>query len=183
MESDDGWTALHASAVRGHAEVVAILLGAGADVDACDDSGITPLWNAAGPSPSKAAIRLLLEAGADPNAKDAQFGWTPLIRAVDAGNLDAVELLLAAGASASPHADGWTLLMDAAERGSVSIAQALIGAGVDVNAVCEGRTAADIAHGRGHTDLARLLAEAMNNRRTQLPRCARRSAPASQLAS
>lgn len=160
IDPHDDWTALHAAAARGHAEIVAILLDSGADVDVRDESGITPLWNAAGSTPSSDVIRLLLDAGANPNATDTNLGWTPLSRAVDYDNLDVVRLLLSAGAVATiTDGDGWTLIMDAAERGSVAIARELIAAGADVTAMCNGRSAADVARKRGHTEMADWLDE------------------------
>jgi uncharacterized protein len=161
-ESDDGWSALHAASVRGQARVVVVLLEAGADVDGCDESGVTALWNAAGPSPSLEVISVLLDAGANPNATDSRMGWTPLSRAVEYDNYETVRLLLSAGADAAVvTADGWTLLMDAAECGSVPIARALTVAGANVSAVCDGRTAADIARNRGHTTMVDLLTNPM----------------------
>ncbi len=44
-----------------------------------------------------AIVTALIEAGADVNAADS-LGWTPLIRAVVGGNIEAVTALMAAGA-------------------------------------------------------------------------------------
>ena len=46
--NDDGWTALHAAAFGGHAEVARLLLDAGAEVNARDDHGRTPLYRVFG---------------------------------------------------------------------------------------------------------------------------------------
>lgn len=149
----EGWTALHASATRGHAEVVEALLIAGADVDRTAQGSVTALWNAAGPTPSTACVRLLLEAGANPNVKDSQLGWTPMSRAVDYVNIAVVELLIAAGADpGEADAEGFTLVMQAAESGSVALARMLLAGGADLHAVCDGRTALDVARERGHDD-------------------------------
>lgn len=154
---DSGWTALHAAATRGHPAVVAVLLGAGADVDARSE-GMTPLLNAAGPTPSGDVIRLLLEAGADPNAADERFGWTPLSRAADYGNEDAAALLIEFGADVHHNdPEGFSLLMTAAEAGSEGVVRHLLLAGADPTAKCEGKTAADLAALHSHDDLARLL--------------------------
>lgn len=64
---------LHQAATEGHAEVVGVLLSAGADadVDARDAFGFTPLHWAASMGHSAAAQRLL-SGGADVNAKDTK---------------------------------------------------------------------------------------------------------------
>lgn len=158
-ESDDGWTALHAASVRGHPDVVIALLDAGAEVDFVGGMpAVTALWNAAGPTTSRRVIRLLLDAGADPNFADSTYGWTPLSRAVDYDNYDAVELLLAAGADATHTSeDGWTLLMQAAQKGSQAIAKALVDAGADESATCDGKTALDVARSWGNEAVTQLL--------------------------
>jgi ankyrin repeat protein len=42
-------------------------------------------------------MKTLLQHGADPNQRD-QNGWTPLMKAVSLGSIDAVKILLEAGA-------------------------------------------------------------------------------------
>lgn len=42
-----GWTALHEASAKGHAEVVGLLLAAGANVNDRSKEGITPLHDAA----------------------------------------------------------------------------------------------------------------------------------------
>ena len=61
LEADsDGWSALHAAASRNHTEIIRVLLDAGCPVDVMDDSGFTPLLNAAGPGSTETISRLLL---------------------------------------------------------------------------------------------------------------------------
>ncbi|WP_282796486.1 ankyrin repeat domain-containing protein [Streptomyces sp. CC224B] len=64
----DEETPLHAAADRGTAEVVALLLAHGADVDAQDEEGHTPLWYAVC-NGDEDSVRALIAAGADV--------WTP----------------------------------------------------------------------------------------------------------
>jgi len=80
-----------------HAEVVQLLLAAGASVSASDNDGCTALHHGTRAGPR--AVVILLEAGADANAKGAD-GSTPLHCAVEYGNSAAVPVLLDHGASA-----------------------------------------------------------------------------------
>ena len=67
------------------------MLAAGADVNARDDAGATPLHLAAGAG-HLALAEALLEAGADVNATDLQ-GRTPTGLAVQAGHDEIADLL------------------------------------------------------------------------------------------
>ena len=53
----------------GTPSVVKTLLDAGADPNARDEDGFTPLHVAAGHSKTPAVVKILLDAGADPNAR------------------------------------------------------------------------------------------------------------------
>jgi ankyrin repeat protein len=86
--TDGGFTPLMSAAAKGSAEAVAALINAGANVDAKEDTGTTALAWAAGNAdrddPKRAmeyesTVRLLLEAGANPNACDSE-GDTPFNR-------------------------------------------------------------------------------------------------------
>ena len=77
----------------GDVAAVALLLEAGADPNARDVSGWTPLHKAAGFNANPAVVGALLDAGADVHARDAD-GWTPLhLAAWRAANPAAVALL------------------------------------------------------------------------------------------
>ena len=66
-----------------YAELARILIEAGADPNAKDNDGETPLHQAVEFENAEAA-KLLIEAGADPNAKNNN-GETPLHKATEAG--------------------------------------------------------------------------------------------------
>src|ERR1700752_2746641 len=75
----DGSTPLHCATWKGHQAVVAVLLDAGADVNAVNQNehwGTTPL-HAAAHANQAAIARLLLDRGANTKAKDME-GRTPL---------------------------------------------------------------------------------------------------------
>ena len=83
-----------------------------------------------------AAVRRLLAAGADPNARDPASGLTLLMIAAGRSQPDAVTALLAAGAdvfATDPRAGG-TALHKASQGGNVEVARQLIEAGAFVDA-------------------------------------------------
>ena len=73
----EGNSPLHYAGSNPNPAVMAVLLGAGADVTALSRNGRTPLHEAAAYASDPAAIELLVAAGADINAHDAN-GYTPL---------------------------------------------------------------------------------------------------------
>ena len=66
-----GWAPLHYAATRGHLPVMALLLDNYAYIDASSPNGTTPLMMAAFYG-TPSAVKLLLEAGADPMIKNDQ---------------------------------------------------------------------------------------------------------------
>ncbi len=101
----DGWSLLHLAAFFGHAELASFLLEQGGDLQAVSRNAManTPLHSAVA-GRRGALVRVLLEAGADPDA--LAHGLTPLHLAAHAGHQPIAELLLAYGAIADladPH--------------------------------------------------------------------------------
>ncbi|MFF2714100.1 ankyrin repeat domain-containing protein [Paenarthrobacter sp. NPDC058040] len=168
----DGWSALHAAASRNYAEIIRVLLDAGCPVDVMDDSGFTPLLNAAGPGKTE-TISLLLAAGADPNVREYRLLQTPLLRAADYGNVEVAQLLIDAGARIDDKSRGVTALMTAAESSDgLEAVSVLLKAGADPRIVDDGTdekfvgmTAADYARRVGNTLIADLI-EAWTQRHT-----------------
>src|SRR5579862_7444047 len=80
------------------------------------------------------AVKLFLDAGMNPNAKDKD-SWTALMSAALMGHSDIVKDLIAKGADINAK-DLWdsTALMNATQNGHTDIVKALLDKGVEVNA-------------------------------------------------
>ena len=66
--NQSGWSPLHYAATGPEPDIVRLLLGRGAEIDATAPNGITPLMMAAQYG-SEDGVKLLLEHGADPNRR------------------------------------------------------------------------------------------------------------------
>lgn len=88
-----GWAPLHYAATHGHLAVMTLLLDHHAYIDAASPNGTTPLMMAAHYG-TPAAVKLLLEAGADPMLKNAQ-GLSALDFAQRANRADSAEIIAA----------------------------------------------------------------------------------------
>ena len=91
-----GYTPLHHAALRGHVDIIDVLLKNGAMLNARGTRGETALYLATSAGSTPAVLRLL-KAGAKPNRGNASR-MTPLHKAASAGNIEMVEALLEAGA-------------------------------------------------------------------------------------
>ena len=94
----DGHFPLGLAAYFGRPEAVELLLERGADVSATARNPMrVQALHAAVAGRNRAAVELLLAAGADPNAEQ-HGGWTPLMAAEQHGDDDIIAALVAAGA-------------------------------------------------------------------------------------
>jgi ankyrin repeat protein len=120
----------------------------------------TPLFVAAGGG-RLGAVRLLLDAGADPSCA-ASDGPTPLMMAVGDGHLEVVRLLLARGAAvdAADLSNGRAAFHFACYNNQAACAEALVRAGCDVGLKDgEGKTGRELAEAERHAAVvARLRA-------------------------
>ena len=121
-------------------------------------NGVTPLHWAAEMGTAE-HVQLLLEHGADPDAKNLA-GSTPLLVAAKFGKTEiAVALLEGKADPSSANAVGLTPLIFAAQRGHGEIVKALLKAGADpAHQDRRGKTAADYASERGRDEILKILA-------------------------
>lgn len=114
---------------------VASLLRRGAPVNAGDKYGTTPLYKAAVQGETE-IVRMLLEAGADPNRESSgEDEGTPLCAAASWGHTEIVRLLLQHGADPNaietPNKGPMTALKWAMRNGHHDVVAILVEAGAD----------------------------------------------------
>jgi uncharacterized protein len=121
--SGDGFTALHFAAFFGRFGAAALLIERGAEVDAFGRGWMTgTAMHSAVSRLQSDVLRILLEAGANPNVRQSA-GWTPLHAAAMNGDLASVELLLASGADpAATNDEGRSVIDLATESGDQATA-------------------------------------------------------------
>jgi ankyrin repeat protein len=95
-----GWTPLHYAATGGHVEIIQILLDENAYIDAESPNKSTPLMMAAKYG-TPAAVKLLLEAGADPKLRN-ELGLSAIDFAQQGNRRDSAGMIAAAIRSAQP---------------------------------------------------------------------------------
>ncbi|KAH6970387.1 hypothetical protein BKA56DRAFT_558737 [Ilyonectria sp. MPI-CAGE-AT-0026] len=109
----------------------------------------------------RAVVKLLLEQGADIEAKHTGYGRTPLSWAAERGHEAVVRVLLEQGADVEAKDTGYgrTPLSWAAERGHKAVVRLLLkqGANVEAKDTGYGRTPLSWAAERGHEAVVRLL--------------------------
>jgi len=121
--------------VASDATRIKFLAAHGADLNARDSMGATPLTSAASARDSD-TVKLLLQLGADANASNGD-GVTPLMAAAQRDHVPSVEALLQHGASLTvKDAKGLTPLCGALENRSFLAATTLLNAGASPNAAC-----------------------------------------------
>lgn len=133
LKGPGGTTPLMYAVLYGDLDTMKVLLAAGADVNARNDSGATALMWAVD---NLEKTRLLLKAGADANAR-SDDGRTPLLSATSlVGSSEVVNLLLDHKANPSATAHSYrgptTPLRQAADLGDVAVVKMLLERGADV---------------------------------------------------
>ncbi len=140
-KNSDGMTALMRAGVRGHIEIVKMLVSAGANVNLQDSDGRTALMRA--------------DVG-------GLTCWTAFMRASRCGHTEIVKMLVLAGANVNlQDSDGRTALMRASIRGHADVVKVLVAAGANVNLQdSAGVTALIWASHYGHTEIVKVLVAA-----------------------
>lgn len=147
------------AAESGDGAAALALIEAGADVNAGDPLGTTPLMYAAYHG-DLALVERLIAAGADVNLQN-DFGTSAITEAAIIGHAGILAALLEAGADPNTeNPEGETPLMAVARTGRTDAARVLIEAGADVNAREDwgGQSAIMWAAARSHPAMIELLA-------------------------
>jgi ankyrin repeat protein len=161
--------------------MVSLLLKAGADPNGTIPGGETALMTAARTGKVE-AVKALLAAGADVNAKESKRGQTAIMWAAAEGNTEVVQELLRAGADfRTPLNTGFTAFLFAVREGRSDVVRVLLKAGADVNETIHtgqasgprpasgagvprpGNSALHLAVVNGHFELAAMLLDAGAN--------------------
>jgi len=150
------------------APVVALLLDKGAELEARDENGWTPLLHAVDRDPPEGihrqfqveVVRLLLARKANTSVKD-EDGSTAVHHAAQQRNPDVVKMLLAAGLPADTrNKDGATPLFLAVAQDRLQNVEILLDAGADPNAKNNsGSSVMNLAMSRGDSDVLHVLHE------------------------
>lgn len=115
----------------GDTEAVSLFLAAGFSPSLIDSRG-TPLLSLAVRAQFPPVVSLLLNAGADVNRLSQDRGYSPLMDAVQKGDVAIAQILLDHGADGNLKSkDGQTALIIAAGRGDLSISELLVSHGSD----------------------------------------------------
>ena len=161
-------SALHFAALRGHLEACERLIDAGADVNAPDSRGASPLYLATHNGASMPLVSLLLARGADPNGmgqKTRHGRWTCLHQVGGHGEVDMCRVLIDAGADVNFFLpDHGTPLHVAAYFGRASICELLILKGARTDTPMSGDTPAMLARKYGFDRVSELI-DAMDKSR------------------
>ncbi|XP_030844118.1 serine/threonine-protein phosphatase 6 regulatory ankyrin repeat subunit C-like [Strongylocentrotus purpuratus] len=156
-DDNDGWTALHSAANKGHLDVVTELISQGADVDKASDKGWSALYLAAAAGHVRVSSALLRQQSG--LATSNIIPWTEFHSAAERGDLDYVKNQVSQGAELGKAGSfGWTALQLAASNGHLDMIKYLLSQGADVNSSNSfGRCALHNAATKGKLDVVEYL--------------------------
>lgn len=129
----DGMTALHWAASAGDEEMTALLVYAGANLEAGTRIGSYVPLHLAAKAGSQPVVAALLEAGANPRPATTTTGAQPIHLAAESGNPDVIRTLAQHGADVDAREESWghTPLVFAASQNRVEAIRALLDLGAD----------------------------------------------------
>ena len=128
ITDDTGNSPLLIALKKGYTVIAQILLNAGADVNASDKIGLTPLLLTCGKPTRgyKAIAETLIKKGAMINVRD-RLGYTPLLLSLSGGTADIAAMLILRGADTSARTrDGKTALDLAQTAGNKEVVDLLL---------------------------------------------------------
>ena len=164
----EGFTALHVATASDHKETVSLLLDKGANVDAANNQGLTPLFLAIWKGHSILAKTLILERDASIDVTTSD-GTSLLVVAAGSGEFDVAKTLLDRGARVEPPDDGLGGSLAKMLVAAAGCSKNVPGATFVINHLLDergvavdapdgmGRRALHEAAARGHVALATLL--------------------------
>ena len=152
-----GYTAMLMAAEK-HADVLEVLIDAGADIEATNNTGMSPLLVASWFGNLR-SVEVLLKAGAGVSVADNE-GRTCLTLAAFNGHTETVPLLCMPEVDVNQSLGGCTPLHGAAAKNHSDVAQVLIDAGADIEARADGETPLHYACMGGALRVAQMLVEA-----------------------
>ena len=162
LETAHDQTALMWAAANRHADVVQVLVEAGADLQARSRVRLRKVY-----LPSRgASYRLSFKEHIDRGdiEERQQGGFTPLLFVAQQGDVESAEVLLAAGADVNDTAPiGWSALAIAAFKNQTEVARLLLREGADPNAAGAGFTALHAAVLRSDLKLVKALLSTQAN--------------------
>jgi len=133
----NGTTALHGALDYGHVKVACYLPDQGADINARDCYGHTPMYKACREG-RLGVVELLVLRAADPTIRTTSSDrWTPLMIAAYGGHVEVTRYLLriravrATGSIDAQNTHGQTALLWAACEGHVEVVKLLVDAGAN----------------------------------------------------
>ena len=147
--------------------VMSFLIQKGADINAVNGNGETPLFSAA-KADNPDSIDLLVKSGASLNARD-NLGSSPLHAAVRWDSLEAAEKLINLGLNIdSQNVSGKTPLAEASVEGNIPMARLLLNHGANPNIYDQnGRACLSDAIRGGQFEMSKLLLSAKANPQLQ----------------
>ena len=152
---DYGQSPLHIASETGHLAVIDVLIEYGANINATDNSGSTPLHEALNAD----TLKLLLKYGADPNVQEQNRGNTKLMWCCIAKDMASITALIENGANPNvTSVHNATAILLASEIGEVQIAELLMDNGADLGiANSTAELPIHVAAANGNEDMVEFL--------------------------